>query len=130
MITASIESLCAIAHTPTAKTLKFAHVKATDGHTILPLKETHKQDRFLHTPGELRAISQRMRHVGERVDLNQEYKHVSVCQKRREIPQVCGKKACAHTHQTVSSQCTSTMAWNREGQKCVYTELRPRTASV
>lgn len=41
MITASIESLCAIAHTPTAKTLKFAHVKATDSHTILPLMETH-----------------------------------------------------------------------------------------
>lgn len=41
MITASIESLCAIAHTPTAKTLKFDHVKDGTGHTILPLKETH-----------------------------------------------------------------------------------------
>lgn len=37
MSTASIESLCAIAQTPTARTLKFPHAKETGSHAMHPL---------------------------------------------------------------------------------------------
>lgn len=37
MSTASMESLCAMAQTPTAKTLKFPHAKEEGSHAMLPL---------------------------------------------------------------------------------------------
>lgn len=58
---------------------------------------------------------------GYRVGPNQECASLCecVCQKRREIPQVCEKKkktSPPRTHHIVNSQCTSTMACDR-GEK-------------
>lgn len=47
MITASMESLCAMAHTPMAKTLKFAQAKEMGSPTMDPLEQdthTHTQE--------------------------------------------------------------------------------------
>lgn len=48
----------------------------------------------------------------------QTVERVRLClrRKRREIPQARGEKSCARTHHIVKSQCTRTMACDREGR--------------
>lgn len=106
MITASMESLCAIAHTPTAKTLKLAQAKEMGSPTMDPLQAQRTQE------SQARCICVQ--------NLDQDcVAWLCLRQERREIPQARGERSCARTHHIVKSQCTRTMACDREGKhKC------------
>ena len=75
MSTASIESLCAIAQTPMAKTLKFPQAKELGSHAMHPLQQTYT----LHTPGIMfDYIKYRKWMLKSTVGLNQNCESVSV----------------------------------------------------
>lgn len=91
MSTASTESLCAMAQTPTANTVKFPQAKEPGSPPMQPLQ---RQDTG-HTG---HTGLRRDRHVGRGGELMQGCESVCMCvcvcvtQERRDIPQVRGKK--------------------------------------
>lgn len=114
-----MESLCAMAHTPTAKTVKFPQANESGSHLMKPLKQIQNEHNEIDVDDDYVVMGEAwFMIVGQFLFDCSMYLWVDI--KRERNSSRLWEKCEYGTHHTVSSQCTRTIAFKTKDADEVF----------